>query len=717
MAFTNRVLLLMNSAVFLQIAGVATGVSGGTRPPLGVQEQIPDRLFIAKPDKHDNGFLTSAKTFHKTYGFVNNEYSSIEEIIDELIKSTNPIGCMRIVTHAFTDFLAVKLFKNSISGIDTAVLAGFAQSDSAGLKSILAEHGTQGHLIVDASRNVLHHLRQNAATPSVLTPFGLDDAQATVSAPMLNYLWYCMDYMALNPITANDQTVIVLTSDDAGITSEAPLTKPQRKDVQDALLFLINNEAQALVAASVTIANVQELQTALLLLTRTEMLVTSPTFSVLADAVVNIVAAHKAVSTRQFRTKLNAARARFTKTSRIDIRGCVIARNGRTGLQAIQAFFGQAGNLPMVTGPDWFQGFPGGAKSVNPAEATTLFASGFSLNFPESKIGTTQPPPYKVTYRADDVQDAFTRWASLTHFTELFTFLTQQFSLSPFDFTSYIWQPQTVAGGPGMPVLGMDAHRIDGLLTQPFADSIQQFRLMFRLSPAVPSTGNRKKIGQLQPLTRKLIDLQKAIDTGITARASLPTELKALYIRIKAVAISGINPPTTPIVPTDAQADQLKRYATDLHTHLDTMLAKLYETFFADITAALALPITPFLTYLSMGLPMLIENRKRVLNLGPLDDPVVFHPSDSTLLMDHELRNEALRSFLKTLWTGTPTQLTSINRLIAQVQMGNSSPTLRPLLSEKYFIDVSNEENGRSDAGFSPLVEYNNHIVVEPATP
>src|SRR5262249_54963800 len=108
--------------------------------------------------------------------------------------------------------------------------------------------------------------------------------------------------------------------------------------------------------ANVSLAQVKRLEDAIIAVARNLTI----TFNTPSDAnyFLNQKAEVKAITgTPPFRNILTQARARFSGTSVIDIRGC---RAGASldYLKAIANFFGSNSTKPKVTGPDFYQSFP-----------------------------------------------------------------------------------------------------------------------------------------------------------------------------------------------------------------------------------------------------------------------------------------------------------------------------------------------------------------------
>jgi len=710
MAFANRVMMLFNSAVFLQIAGVAanpgggSGTGGGTSPlgrqPVGIPESIPDTTFIANPLPGDNGFIASANEFHNTFSLSPIGINSIEDILVRLQTAPTPIRCMRIVTHADFNNLFIWLFNNGSRGVLAGPLAGFARSDTEGLVALLTAYLSSGtvvssFLFQDHANQALNHLRTSNA--AVLRPFGLDQPADTLNADQRTLFRRHLDLLYLDHATITwDHSNEALPGSTAPPDSVATAAE---LDVVRASIRTILTDFQSRfvglpirnTTATTTLQQVQDLRTALSGLTLGNIGLASVRMTIDGQLLLDLRAANRVIAAG-LRAKINHARTRFTRNSRIDIRGCRIAQGSHVNLQAIQAFFGPPGDLPMVTGPNWLQSFPARVRTMVPPEIDNFIAAG--------------DPGQNIT--TADINQAFTEWRDLVRFHPFFQFILALHQGTPFDYTRLSWrQLQTTAGGPGIPLLNLPAERVEDLPTLNLTNLIQRFRTVFDINTAHPNTAERTRLGSLQPHVATFAGHQQRISAATSPTAAELTQffndLKTVYNAI--IGVSGITAPNPRLIPATAPTpldlSTLQVYLTAIRTFIDTTLRTNYGSFFTDVTTAMQAANGELKAYLAFGLPLLIQSSS--------------NPANHLIICNNALRTSAMRNFLRLLWTGDTSQVATMTTRISSLTFPWDNTTE---LGRRLRIPAVHEEHASTDpSAFAPTVAYNIHIVVEPPTP
>ncbi len=713
MAFADRVLLLMNSAAFLQIAGVAAAPGGGggggaggggaapVRQPVGVPENIPELTFIANPLPGDNGFIVSANEFHNNFGLSPIGVNSLEDILIRLQTTSTPIRCMRIVTHANFDHLFMWLFNNGSRGILAGPLAGFASSDADGLAALITQY-TAGasispFLFEDRANQALAHLRTNNA--AVLVPFGLDQPADTLTADQRVFFRRNLDLVFITGGTIDwDHSQEEPPNPTPGTATTA------EKDVVRASINTIITHFQTRfvglpirnTANTISEPQVQALRAALTSLTLSDIGLASASNTFDGRLLLDLRQANRVIAAG-LRAKITHARARFSKTSRIDIRGCRVAQGGHTNLQAMQAFFGTTGNLPMVTGPNWLQSFTASFEFASNSLVDGLVSSGI----PGANVVGT------------DIDTAFSDWRDLVNFQSFFQFITGLIQGNAFNFTTLTWrQRQATPGGVGIPLLNMEAQRADDLPTMNLADLIQRFRTIGDISTATPTTASRTRLGSLQPRVATFAQIQQRVSAAAAPTSADLTQffndLKTVYTGL--IGVTGVTAPNPRLIPATApnplDLPTIQGYVTAIRGFIDTTLATNYGTFFTDVNTAMQATNGPLKFYLAIGLPLLIQSSS--------------HPARHTILLDNTLKTSAMRNFLKLLWTSDTSQLATMTTRINALTFNWDANTdaTRAALTAKLRIPAVHQEHADTDpSAFAPTAAYNIHIVVEPATP
>lgn len=297
----------------------------------GEPENVPEMTYIST--QGSQGFLQQAVEFHQGWGLPIQQVSSVEQMVDHLAQDPAPVGRIRFVTHAAEIGVFTSLFTGEpLESLQQDRVTAYAESDVAGLAL-----DSQVRLNVPLEPMV-DEIR--SASPALLTPFGLETS-GVPSGQLAAFFQRVFSLIALNQTrTAGnaaqfDPLIQALPSVLAHVASLAAAEFPGPPAVS----------AQQVLA----------LQPAI------EAAVTSLAFTFSGVSVPASQASHVREGLRAtasgFRGRLNSARARFTRDSWVDIRGCN-AGDDIAYLEAVSRFFGTAPNLPHVSAPDWFQIFP-----------------------------------------------------------------------------------------------------------------------------------------------------------------------------------------------------------------------------------------------------------------------------------------------------------------------------------------------------------------------
>jgi hypothetical protein len=135
--------------------------------PYGEPEPVPEIVYVST--KGQSGFLDAATAFHRQWGLPVKSVDSLEAVVDDLQRSRQTLGRIRVVTHAFAielgpsapATLIMNLFEKSPVGFTENVLRGFAKSDEAGLSELekIKDPGTRAQAIRAANSAIKRGFR------------------------------------------------------------------------------------------------------------------------------------------------------------------------------------------------------------------------------------------------------------------------------------------------------------------------------------------------------------------------------------------------------------------------------------------------------------------------------------------------------------------------------------------------------------------------------
>jgi hypothetical protein len=317
-----------------ELAHVVQQRGGGPRlQRFGEPENVPQTTYISSvgfgATAAGDLFLHEAHEYHKQWGLAPKWVKSMEELVTDLANTGGSLSRIRIVSHAFVDSLHLPLFEGDSGDIEGADLRALAESEIALLNKRVG----------DASKvevgHIVDFLRNN--NPDVLKPFGLEKAGSKPTP-------------AVNELIVRASTLWVLVKG----TGEPALKTPMKTAIERILPELRHRLARPKPeGAGVTEAQAKALEDAIVALEPDPD--TPLTFSPPAGSMDPIVSANKAFA-GGFSKKLQKARARFSGSSWIDIRGCNVGTKPDY-MHAISEFFGVPKAQPHVSGPDWFQLF------------------------------------------------------------------------------------------------------------------------------------------------------------------------------------------------------------------------------------------------------------------------------------------------------------------------------------------------------------------------
>lgn len=404
-----------------------------------------------------------------------------------------------------------------------------------------------------------------------------------------------------------------------------------------------------------------------------------------------------------FRTRLDHFRGLMqpADASSFDVRGCLVGQS-TSFLDTLREFLGTASNRPVVTAPDWFQSFSTGfwrdfqtsiAPSIDALQTNGIVAGAVTV------------------IDATDVGTWFATWRGFIDFDPHFDFMAARFATtaSKRDFASLSWRVfRMPAALQGIPVLRMQANRIDDFDTLTLSRVIERFRDIFEIPTAsVPDTTTRTKLNSLQPHIVRFKTISDAIDATAsptsTQLAQFITDLTNLVMGISAVGLTGA---TAPTAPAGSTLVDVQGYVTAVGAYLDGLLEHALNAFFTAIEGVLGgnHPDPRMLYFYNCGLPLLLRNETTQSTFRVSSFVSPGGTAGSTLI------GHALRSWMRIQWQGTPAQAAAINTRIESVIITNDpqreAASRVPLLAQN--------ETANSPTAIAPLPEFAAHIVKRP---
>jgi hypothetical protein len=398
-----------------------------------------------------------------------------------------------------------------------------------------------------------------------------------------------------------------------------------------------------------------------------------------------------------FRTKLDHFRSLMkpSDASHFDVRGCLVGQS-TSFLDTLRDFLGTATNRPVVSASDWFQSFPS-ANHWATNTAITPDIDNLVINGIPSSI------------RDVDVGTSLTTWRGLIDFDPHFGFIVALFATtaSKRDFASLHWRVfQTAAAPFGIPVMRMQAKRVDDLDTLTLGNVIERFRIIYEIPAAnAPNAATRTKLNSLQPHVVRFKTLSDAIAAASSPTSAqltqFKTDLSTLLTSITAVALPG---PAAPTAPSGATLADVQSFRGDIGTFIDALLDGALNSFFTAMQTATGQPNAPLHYYYNCGLPLILQNDA---------EPPTFRVSSMVSpggSAGTDLVASSLRSWMRIQWQGDPAQTTTMNTRITNVAIGTDAQRLAatqcPMLQES--------ETPTSPAALAPTPGFAAHIVTRP---
>lgn len=489
--------------------------------------------------------------------------------------------------------------------------------------------------------------------------------------------------------------------------NNVPITAGQRTTLRNALLA-ISNMIRGRIGAPITPTQLNTLRDAIETRPQRQTPIMGSFVYPDARVVKELNAANTAMQSN-FRVRYDHFRGLMQPgdASKVDVRGCLIGKTP-TFLTTLRDFMGAA-NRPIVTAPEWFQSFPNGFArgGLNPTtfgEIDALVGAGrAALNITDA-----------------DVAGAFTAWRGLIDFDAHFDFIRARFApgASLRDFASLDWRAfQTATNPGGIPILKMEAVRIDDMAALNLGDVIERFRRIFEIPAATrPTAPERTNLTKLQPHVATFNRIKSAIAATAAPAAPTPAQLAQFLtdltnLKNSITTVPGFPAPAPPLNPPVAPATQadIEAFATAIANHLDTILGPPLNPFFAAVQAATPDAANgPIHYYFNVGLPLLIQS-----GATPISFAIFLFASGPTQAAAGTVIANALRSWMRIVWTGTPAQAAAMNPFITALAINNDAQRLNAAA-----VAMLTEQNHSlfptTDAAICPMPIFGAHIITNP---
>lgn len=490
------------------------------------------------------------------------------------------------------------------------------------------------------------------------------------------------------------------------INGVAP-TAGERTTLRDAIMALSNMARTRVTAATpaITTAQLNALRTAIEGLTLRQSAITGGLMTIDERTFTELTAANRALQDN-FRTKLDHLRGLMQagNASKLDIRGCLVGATPAF-LNVLRNFFGTAANKPTVNAPEFFQSYP---FSVFPRSRT--HSTNTDIQVEIDNLVNTGIAGLNIS--SADVDTAITDWRALIDFDPHFDFITALFAAaaSKRDFATLRWRVWRVPPATtGIPILRMQASRIDNIDTLTLGDLIERFRIIFEVPAAsAPNATVRGRLNTLQPHLATFKTKSDAVAAG-PAPADLPqlgADLTALAGSITGIA--GFPAPANPLPPASNSLADIQTSVTNIAAHLDTILNNELDAFFVAMQGKIAHANAKIRYWYNIGLPLLIQSSTRPTSFAVTTFIGAASSGAATTMWAN-----ALRSWMRIQWKGTTAQATAMNATISALAIGTNAErgaaSQVAMLSEQDPIDVPT-----STTGICPMQAYNDHLVTRP---
>lgn len=595
---------------------------------LGKPERVPQLVYVA--DFPNDGFLGEAGKYYEFFGIDVKPVKSVHEIVIDLGKRQGVFQRLAIVSHAHPRGMLLPMFTGAVKGTNKELFEALAKSDLDGLLLMSPFDERTAHMfswktrvgpIMSAAR------KKNAA---VLKPLGLDKSGTPPDGDLSEFFFHCMD--------------VVLLKVPGAVTLKGNALLPDQKKVLHTFIDEILNQLTARLepkpinGRKVTADEWKALRASLIAIPFDDLNMTADFDLKLEPDSMNLfpslTAFVKAVK-GGLRTQIEAARARFDATSRVDIRGCRVGNDGDY-VAAIGSLLGRPNARPTVTGPQRFQQY-----------AALFFDTLNSRDNIRVWLSKTQRlhPPQRL-------REILTSWAEMIRVRPLHT-----------DF----WT--SVLGGSAVRLLALTDQEIPKLfLTAP---GLQQFTdpdvkkvvgavaNFFNVPKAdVPAAAAITKLGAAAPDIRTASTALLAVvpDTSPADR------LQQLYETLKAVSKKEGQTIVPDTAPTPLRAADIRDYQKRLLAHFDAGPLAPLKKLMTAAAASLGDGDGLFYYMFMAGLPVFLFGRPE--------------PAKNSIVVFTPHAKAVQQSWYQCLWTGSLPDKGDYKTTALSKALAHTMPTL-----------------------------------------
>ncbi len=716
---SRTIFTLTNHAVWnIPVAALSTGAA----PPLGdgtgtavaatvgMPEKLPSLTYIAHYDTEIGfsagslGFLRNAFLYHEGFNLQPQLIRSMEALIDVLSSAVTPIERLRIVTHfgtttgvtdltgnglMFLPFFAGQTRNDGTSTISNHTRSQhfmFGVSDDAGivgqferdfLPTLLPDFLSsktmtkQGETTARSYHDSIFRFLQ-ASNHASLVPFGLETSGTPSTAVRTIMKW------AGNLYFLNNLTVNISAAHPTAMAARAiPVALKNR------LIAFVNENLTALATPTgpTTQANISALAAAFSSQTPATLQVDPP------QSIVSVTYSLSSVYMQNhdvFRTKLQTVKNRLNNAF-VDVRGCRVGQDS-VFLEGLRSFFGNAGQEPTVSGPEWFQNIG------NMGYATTTLESGMDTYFTSGIPGTA--------ISGIDVQREYSAWAGRVGINSQMSFWITLFNGSAYDLVSLAWRVN-------LPPIGMHSKKLIDLQTANYAAAINLIKEIFAIPATTAPTAAICQTFETSffPGIAGITVVEQAI-IPLTDASPQP-ELQAQRTALVTVATAlSATLPAAPVSITKAHLqDCIAILKTSVETH--SGIAPLVTAIKAKLQDSKA----GFRYMLNLGLPLLLQAAS---NEG--DNRILYYPDQvvNALQAFQRIQFEGpLPAALTALIDGR-TPVASDAAVVPHDATDPNDDTYTDLGHGLAFTGLSFDRNSTQSA-ITPSPEYFAHIITEPA--
>jgi hypothetical protein len=310
-------------------AGQAVDVRHAAPRGVALAGTDPDKTYTSTVGlETDDKYIKAAHDYHQKWGYNPISVASVEAITDDLAKGTGTLSRIRIVSHASQIGLFMQFATGSPITVMEEELRATTQKE-AEQTGVVEVGDYTNDSAKETFRDAVVQKDGELAKRLKITKDKIDDDNVRSF-----FIWLLNRHRTKN------------------------VPGPSQAD-RDLILPAIDRQVSA--ASKVAEAGGTASKADL---TSLESIVSGYGFSwsamtpgdQLQDVFDRAKATHEAFTSRDFAKKQTQMRARFTKDSTVEIRGCALGQT-QSYMEGVQNYFGSAAGKPAVTAPDWYQYF------------------------------------------------------------------------------------------------------------------------------------------------------------------------------------------------------------------------------------------------------------------------------------------------------------------------------------------------------------------------